>query len=151
MDFSKLTLGSKVLSGAGLLLLLDSFLHWQEVSIPVSIGVSMWHGWGIVVGLTLLVILAWDALQSAEVKVSVGPLSQSMVTMVLSALLVLFTLIKVLHDSDVTVWAWIGLALSIGVAIGAWLSGQEVGASQADPKPANAEVPEAGSGSSDPA
>lgn len=151
MDFSKLTLGSKVLSGAGLLLLLDSFLHWQEVSIPVSIGVSMWHGWGVVVGLTLLVILAWDALQSAEVKVSVGPLSQSMVAMVLAALLVLFTLIKVLHDSNVTVWAWIGLALSIGVAVGAWLSGQEVGALQADPKPANAEVPEAGSGSSDPA
>lgn len=144
MDFSKLTLGSKVLSGAGLLLLLDSFLHWQEVSIPVSIGVSMWHGWGIAVGVTLLVILAWDAVQSADVKVSVGPLSQ---TMVLAALLVVFTLIKVLHDSNVTVWAWFGLALSVGVAVGAWLNGQEVGAS----RPAQAELLEAGSGSSDPA
>ena len=75
MDFSKLTLGSKVLTGAGLLLLLDSFLHWQSVSGPVSSSASMWHGWGIAVGVTLLVILAWDAMQSADVKVSVGPLS----------------------------------------------------------------------------
>ena len=45
-----------------------------------------------------------------------------MVTMVLAVLLVIFTLIKVLNDPDVTVWAWIGLALSVGVAVGAALN-----------------------------
>ena len=29
MDFSKLTLGSKIVAGAGILLLVDSFFHWQ--------------------------------------------------------------------------------------------------------------------------
>ena len=122
MDFSKLTLGSKVITGAGLLLLVDSFFHWQSVSVPISSSASMWHGWGIVVGVTLLVILAWDAIESADVKISLGPLSQSMVTMVLSVLLVIFTLIKVLGDPDVTVWAWVGLVLAIGVAVGAGLN-----------------------------
>jgi hypothetical protein len=165
MDFSKLTLGSKLISGAGILLLIDSFLHWQSVTIgPISAGVSMWHGWGVLVGLTLLALLAWEAAQIADVKITAGPLSPSMLTMVLSALLVLFTLIKVLADNYVASWAWIGLVLSIVVAGGAWLNMQAAGESLADlrasvvpagaspsPPPAatEADAPEAGSGSID--
>ena len=99
MDFSKLTLGSKIVAGAGILLLVDSFLHWQEVNFgPISAGVTMWHGWGVLIGLTLLAILAWEAAQLTETKIAVGPLSPTMVTMLLAALLVLFTLIKVLVE-----------------------------------------------------
>lgn len=165
MDFSKLSLGSKVILGAGLLLLIDSFFHWQEVSIgPISAGVSMWHGWGVLIGLTLLVILAWEGARFAEIKIAVGPLSPSMLTVVLSALLVLFTLIKVLSNDYVASWAWIGLVLSIGVGVGAWLNMQAAGESLADLKstvasataskpaaaaPAEPETPEAGSGPAD--
>lgn len=135
MDLSKLTLGSKVVVGGGVLLLIDSFLHWQEVTFgPVSVGVSMWHGWGVLVGLLLLVILAWEAAQIAGVKIALGPLSPSMVTAGLSALLVLFTLIKVLTNSYVAVWAWIGLVLSAGIATGAWLSMKAAGESLSDLK-----------------
>ncbi len=135
MDFSKLTLGSKVVLGAGILLLLDSFIfRWQEVSVgPFSVGNKMWHGWGVLVGLTLLAILAWEVAQLADVKVEL-PLSPAMVTMLLSALLVLFTLIKVLTDDYVTSWAWIGLVLSIGVGVGAWLNMQSAGESLGDLK-----------------
>lgn len=135
MDFSKLTLGSKLILGAGLLLLIDSFLHWQEVSIgPITAGQSMWHGWGVFAGLTLLAILAWEGARLAEIKVAVGPLSPSMLTIVLSALLLLFTLIKVLGDDFVSKWAWIGLVLAIGIAAGAWLNMQAAGESLADLK-----------------
>jgi len=165
MDFSKLSLGSKVILGAGVLLLVDSLFHWQEVSIgPISAGASMWHGWGVLIGLTLLVILAWEGAQLAEIKIAVGPLSPSMVTIVLSALLVLFTLIKVLSNDYVASWAWIGLVLSIGVGVGAWLNMQAAGESLADLKqtvasataskpdaaaPAEPETPDAGSGPAD--
>jgi hypothetical protein len=135
MDFSKLSLGSKVIAGAGILLLIDSFFHWQEVNVgPYSAGVNMWHGWGVLVGLILLVILAWEAAQLAQMKIAVGPLSPSMLTMLLSALLVLFTLIKVVTNDYVTVWAWIGLVLSVGVAVGAWLNMQAAGESIGDLK-----------------
>jgi hypothetical protein len=135
MDFSKLTLGSKIVAGAGILLLADSFLHWQEVNFgPISAGVTMWHGWGVLIGLTLLAILAWEAAQLTETKIAVGPLSPTMVTMLLAALLVLFTLIKVLSNDYVATWAWVGLVLSIVVGVGAWMNMQEAGESLGDLK-----------------
>ena len=136
MDLSKLTLGSKLVIGTGVLLLIDSiFFNWQEVSFgPISVGVSMWHGWGLLVGLLLLVILAWEAAQIAGIKIALGPLSPSMVTAGLSALLLLFTLIKVITNSYVATWAWIGLVLSAGIAAGAWLSMKAAGESLSDLK-----------------
>jgi hypothetical protein len=135
MDLSKLSLGSKLVMGAGGLLLIDSFLHWQEISFgPVSAGVSMWHGWGVVVGLLLLAILALAAAQLAGSKIALGSLSPSLMTAGLSALLVLFTLIKVLTNDFVAMWAWIGLVLSVGVAAGAWLNMKAAGESLSDLK-----------------
>jgi hypothetical protein len=133
MDLSRVTLGSKLVVGGGALLLIDSFLHWQEVSFgPISAGVSMWHGLGVIIGLLLLVTLAWEAAQLAGIQVRVGPLSQSMVTASLSALLILLTLIKVLTNNYVAVWAWIGLLLSVGIGAGAWLNMKAAGESIAD-------------------
>jgi hypothetical protein len=135
MDFSKLTLGSKIVAGAGILLLIDTFLHWQEVNFgPISAGVTMWHGWGVLIGLTLIAILAWEAVQLTETKIAVGPLSPTMVTILLAGLLVLFTLIKVLSNDYVATWAWVGLVLSIAVGVGAWLNMQEAGESLGDLK-----------------
>lgn len=161
MDFSKLSLGSKLILGAGLLLLIDSFLHWQSVSI---FSANMWHGWGVVAGLTLLVILAWEGARQADIKIALGPLSPSMLAIVLSALLLLFTFIKAVGDSYGTVWAWIGFVLSAGVAAGAWLNMQAAGESLSDLKatvasaagsssapaaPAEPETHDAGSGPAD--
>ncbi len=135
MDFSKLTLGSKIIAGAGILLLVDSFFHWQEVNFgPISAGVSMWHGWGVLIGLVLLAIIAWEAVQMTETKIEVGPLSPTMVTILLAALLILFTLIKVLTNDYVATWAWVGLVLAIVVGVGAWLNMQEAGESLSDLK-----------------
>ena len=156
MDFSKLTLGSKIVAGAAVLLLIDSFFHWQEVDFgPISAGVSMWHGWGVLIGLTVLAILAWEAVQLADTEIPVGPLSPTMVTMLLSALLVLFTLIKVLSNDYVATWAWVGLVLSIAVGVGAWLNMQEAGESLGDLKasvtPSGSSTPPAPAAPAEPA
>ncbi|HKI92248.1 MAG TPA: hypothetical protein VJ986_08085 [Gaiellaceae bacterium] len=133
MDLSKLTMGSKVVIGGGVLLLIDSFLHWQEVSFgPISTGVSMWHGWGVLIGLLLLAILAWEAVQLVNIRLALGPLSPSMVTAALSVLLVLFTVLKVLTNDFVATWAWIGLVLSAGIVAGAWLNMKTAGESISD-------------------
>ena len=135
MGFSKFTLGSKVVIGVGVLMLIDSFLHWQEVSVgPFSVGVSMWHGLGVLVGLLLIAVLAWEGARVAGIRIALGPLTPSMVTAVLSALVVLFALIKVLTNSYVATWAWIGLVLSLGIAAGAWLNMQASGESLSDLK-----------------
>ena len=91
----------------------------------------------------LLAILAWEAVQLTETKIAVGPLSPTMVTMLLAALLVLFTLIKVLSNDYVATWAWVGLVLSIVVGVGAWMNMREAGESLGDLK---SSVTPAGSG-----
>jgi hypothetical protein len=53
---------------------------------------------------------------------------------VAAALLVLFTLIKVLTNNYVATWAWIGLVLSAGIVTGAWLSMKAAGESLSDLK-----------------
>ena len=81
-----------------------------------------------------LSMLAWEAAQIAAIKIPLGPLSPSMVTAGLSALLLLFTLIKVLTNSYVATWAWIGLVLAAGIAAGAWLNMKAAGESLSDLK-----------------
>ena len=133
MDLSKLTLSSKLVLGAGVLMVIDSFLHWQQVSVgPFTVGVSMWHGWGVLVGVLLIAVLALEAARLVGFRAVLGPLSPSMVTAVLSGLLVLFTLIKVLTNDYVAVWAWIGLVLSLAIAAGAWMGMKDAGESLSD-------------------
>ena len=60
VDLKALSTGTKLIAAAGLLLLIDTFLAWQKVSVEVS-GVEVasasqnaWHGfWGVVMGLAL--------------------------------------------------------------------------------------------------
>jgi hypothetical protein len=139
LDLAKLPLASKLIIGAAVLMLIDSFFHWQEVSFgPISAGVTMWHGVGVLIGLLLLVILAWEAAQIAGLRINLGPLSPSMLTFALAALLLLLTLIKVITNDYVATWAWIGLVLSAGVAVGAWMRMQAAGESLSDLKSAAA-------------
>ena len=104
------------------LLLIDSFLNWQEVSVlGVSAGVNAWHGWGVLVGLLTIVLLVWLVARLAAVDIPL-PVSDALAGAVLGALILLSTLIKVLVDNEFrTVWAWIGLLLAVVIAVGAWL------------------------------
>jgi protein-S-isoprenylcysteine O-methyltransferase Ste14 len=136
MDISKLSNGTKLTLGGGILALVVSFLHWQSVE-PIS-GISFsrneWHGWGSLAGIVLLVLLAWE-LSALFGKRPSLPVSATIVTVLLAALLILFTLLKVLADNEFrTFWAWIGLLLSVVVGVGAWMGMQEAGESLADVK-----------------
>ena len=109
----------------GVLLLIDTFLHWQSYSasfgtVSVSASRNAWHGWGILVGLLTIVLLVWLGARLAAMDLRL-PVSDTMAGAALGTLIALFTLIKVLSDNYRATWAWIGLVLAALIAAGAWL------------------------------
>jgi hypothetical protein len=123
---------------AGVLLLIDTFLSWEKYDGPGSefaeqLGVTdelsrnAWHGVGLIVGLLTVVLVAWLIVRLAAAEIEL-PVSHAMTGAVLGILILMFTVIKVLADTDYrTIWAWIGLVLAIVIAVGAWMSVQEAG------------------------
>lgn len=128
-----LTTGAKVVLGATVAFLIVSFFHWQEVDLGVvEAGRNMWHGWGVLAGLLAILLLAWEALRLASVKIDL-PVSASMAGAVVAALVALATILKFLVDNEFrTFWAWLGLIFAIVMVVGAWLNMQSAGESLSD-------------------
>ncbi len=131
--FTALTRGMQLMLVGGVLLLIDTFLHWQEVSVKiegvtvVSAGVSAWHGfWGVVMCLVLLVLLAWIVARLAGVKIPL-PFSDTLLAAGLAGIVLLFALIKNLADDYSTKWSYIGVVLAAVVAAGGWFEVQAAG------------------------
>ncbi len=128
-----LSRGTQLMLAGGVLLLIDTFLRWQEVSAKVggitviSVGQNAWHGfWGIVMCLALLALLAWLVARVAGLAMSL-PVSDVLLAAVLAAIVFLFALIKNLVDDYSTKWSYIGVILAAAVAAGAWLETQAAG------------------------
>ena len=134
MDISKLTHGAKLVIGGSIVFLIVSIFNWQEVDIAgfASVGVSMWHGWGVLAGLLAIVIIVWEGIRLLEMKIEIG-LTPAMVTAVLAILLLVFTVLKFLVSNEFrTFWAWIGLVLAILIAVGAYMNMKALGESIAE-------------------
>lgn len=140
-----LSLGRKLVLGAGVLLFLDTFFAWQKVSVKVadvsvvSATANAWHGfWGVLLGLLTIAIVVWVATQAFGVALPIKA-PAGLVTLALGALTVLFAVLKNLTD-NYSAWAsYVGIVLAALVAVGALLSFQESGESL--PKPAAAPGP----------
>ena len=124
-QLNALSLGRKLILGAGVLLLLDSFLDWQHVSasfggVTIGGGRSAWHGfWGILMVLMLLALLAWTAARAFGVKLP-EQVPDGLATLGLGVLIPLFALIKAISDDYVHWPAWVGVILGAVIAYGAW-------------------------------
>jgi drug/metabolite transporter (DMT)-like permease len=114
--------GMQLMLVGGALLLIDTFLHWQSVTIVGrTASRNAWHGWGVLAGLLTIVLLVWLAARIAAADIQL-PVSDTLAGAVLGALIVLSTLLKVLVDNEFrTFWAWLGLLLAVAIAVGAWL------------------------------
>ena len=133
--FNALSRGSQIMFVAGLLLLVDTFLPWQDFDIEVEEGVTIdtgfswnaWHGfWGILLGLLTVALVAWLVARLARVDLRL-PVSDAMLGAVIAGTILVFAFVKVLADDYTAFWAYIGLVLAVIVAIGAWMNVQEAG------------------------
>jgi hypothetical protein len=126
-DMAKLTTADKILAGGALLLLIDSFLSWQKISI------FTWTAWGgsgsfagVLMGLFALLLLAGTIAVAAGVSLPVT-IPTSTVMSGLTAGTVLFGIIKFLFvvGNHAAAGAWIGLILILAVAYGGYMKMQE--------------------------
>ena len=116
-----LALGRQLILGAGVLLFIDTLLHWQEVEIgPISAGRNAWHGfWGVLMCLMVIVLVAWTAARAFGVALP-AQVPDGLTTLALSVLIPIFALLKAITDDFVHWPAWIGVILGAVIAYGAW-------------------------------
>jgi hypothetical protein len=131
-NLADLSTGTKVLLGAGVLMFIDLFLSWQKQCVDTPIGEvcgsqSGWHGWGTLVGILVVALIAWEVVQLLGLASNVNlPVAATLISAALAAAILLFTILKFLVDNEARSWpSWIGLLLAIGIAIGGWLKYQE--------------------------
>lgn len=130
--FNALGRGAQIMLVGAVLLLIDLFLPWQDFDVLDVLGVdatfSGWRGIGVVLGILTIALIAWLGVRIAAVDLRL-PVSTTVASATLGALILVFGVIKWLTiiDDEATVWAWIGLVLSIVIAFSAWLVVQAAG------------------------
>jgi len=134
-QFKALPLSIKIMFGAGVLLLIDSFFAWQKISVSVG-GVEIaaakanaWHGfWGVLMALLTIGLLFWVAAHALELSLP-GGIPQGVSTLAFGIAIFVCALLKNLTD-DYSAWAsYVGIVLAAILAYGAWLAFQESGES----------------------
>jgi len=152
-DMSKLTTGSWILLGGGVLLLLDSFIFsWQKVCLDLGdlgglAGVgglcakaSMWGGdagWaGVIAGLLVIALIVWEVIALAGLSMSL-PMAASKISAYIGFATLAFVIIKFLliMTNDVSFGGFLGLIFALGIGYGAWMRFQEPQVSAAPPPP----------------
>lgn len=146
MSLAKISNGNKILLGAGVLLLLDSFFKWNKVSWlgnSQSFDSAWSHGVGPIFGILLLVTVIVVALMVlvdqnvVQMTLPTLPIKYSQLVVGLAGLTVVFGIIRFLTHAGGgipaasgvsigrTFMAWVGLVLIIVFAVGAFLRFQE--------------------------
>ena len=158
MSLDKISTARRVLFGSGVILLIWSFFPWNGWSNtagcnaakvvtkvfgvktpPCSGGYSInaWHGGGIVMGLFLIVLLAWEAVLFIQVvspdtiKLPELPVKPILISLGIGALTVLFGVFRVFEYGGMKWEVWIALLLVLALAAGLFLRFQEEGGAAA--------------------
>ncbi len=129
-DMSKLSTASKILLGGGILYVIDTFLPWNRVCVDLgALGGNICasaggtHGIGILNLLLAAAIVVWEGLSLAGVDV---PAPKGMVSAGLAGALLVFTILKIIVDSEaLALFAFVGIALALVIAYGGWMRWQQ--------------------------
>jgi len=133
--FNALGRGAQLMLVGAVLLFIDLFLPWQDFgneltdAVGVDASFNGWRGFaGVVLGLLTIVLLAWLIVRIASVNIPL-PVSTAMSAALIGTLILIFAVIKLLTiiGDEATIWAWIGLALAVVIAVGAFRAVQEAG------------------------
>jgi hypothetical protein len=118
-DMARMSTGSKILMGAGLLLFIDLFLPWQSAGF---FSINGFGGIGILVALLVIALLVWEGLLIAGVNINMGTTSPALISAILGGAAALFTIILFLTRlTAVSIGAFIGLILALILAYGAYV------------------------------
>ncbi len=131
-DISKMSMGSKVLGGAGILLLIVSFFAWQEVCVLdiACASASMWGGngslFGTLGGIALIALVVWEVMQLVGTNINVGqPASKISAYLGFAAAALVIVKFLMVMTNEAAFGAFIGVVLALAVAYGAWMRFQE--------------------------
>lgn len=125
MDLSRLSTATKVITGAAILLLIDSFLQWQQVcGGGVCFGLSGWHGTvGVIMGLLIVLLIAWQVIKIMGVELPELPVPDKQIEGGVVALLVVFVILKFITANEARHW-WVQLVGLILTGVIAWYEWQ---------------------------
>ena len=141
MSLDKVSTARRVILGSGAVLLIWSFFPWNGfdlggiasgLGIKTSYTWNAWHGMGIVMGLFLIALLVWEAVQIfAPDAIPELPVKPLMISLGLGVVTVLFGVIRVFEYGARKWEIWIALLLIIALAAGLFLRFQEEGGAEA--------------------
>jgi hypothetical protein len=135
-NLSEISTGTKLILGAGILLVISLFLPWEDFgneateALGLDASFNGWRGFfGIMTGIAAIALLAWVVIQVMNVKLNFDlPITEAWLTLGLGVVVFGFALIKLLTIiEEATIWSYIGVLLAALVAVGAWLRAQELG------------------------
>ena len=131
-DMSKMGTAQKILLGAGIAYLIVLFLPWQRVCIDLGLDIpgasgcasaSGASGIGVINLLLAIGLVAWEAMGLAGVDIKAP---KSLVSAALAGGIVLFTILKIIVDSEaIYLFAWVGIILALVIGYGGWMRWQE--------------------------
>jgi hypothetical protein len=125
---NELSLGRKLIIGAGILLIIDMFFNWQSVDVgPFTVGRNGIHGfWGVFLLLMTIAIVALAGARLAGVDLPES-VPDGLISVLLGVLILLFAVIKNIAD-DYSAWpSYVGIVLAAVIAYGGWLVHQDSG------------------------
>jgi hypothetical protein len=150
-DMARMSTGSKILLGAGLLYFISLFLPWADVfgdvagefgvggealveATGVDTTVQGFQGaLGILTALLALALITWEALLAFGVNVQMGTMSPGLISAIIAGALALFGSIHFFEYLSAIAWgAFLGLILLLAIAYGAYMRFTE---SKAGPAP----------------
>jgi hypothetical protein len=143
-DITKLSTAAKILLGAGILYFIDLLLAWNRKCISgFGCGtLTGWHGIGVLCGILVIALLAWEGALVAGVRMNIGTVQPGLVSAGIAGLLLLFTILRVLIKPSVVtisvpvfIFGWIGLILSLVIAYGGYMRYVEPAPSSMTPPP----------------
>jgi drug/metabolite transporter (DMT)-like permease len=120
---------AQIVLGATVLYVIVSFLDWQQVSLlGTTLGQTEWHGIGVVAGLLGVALLAWEVARTRDARIDLGSVAPGLVSVVLALALLVFTFITFVSHDVARHWpAWVGLLLSIAIAVAGVVRAREEG------------------------
>ncbi len=131
---STLSNGSKVLVAASAVLFIDLFLSWQKAcagELDICASRSGFHGIGVLVGLLVLALIAWEIAQLTG-NAPATSVPAALISAGLGGAIMLFTIVEFLTRDQARHWpAWLGLILAFAIGYGAWERFNEAGGADA--------------------